>query len=67
MTPAVLNKAKETKNENDSYVMNVFRGQIESKHVFPYPNVLNEEQRDTLQMLVDPCNKFFEVLKKHFL
>ena len=24
----------------------------------PYPDVLNEEQRDTLQMLVDPTEKF---------
>ncbi|KAJ8926911.1 hypothetical protein NQ314_020763 [Rhamnusium bicolor] len=30
------------------------------RQVFPFPNVLNEEQRETLQMLVDPCSKFFE-------
>lgn len=48
--------------ENYSFVMNAFRGQIESKQVFPYPTVLNEEQRETLQMLVDPVSKFFEVI-----
>lgn len=42
--------------------MNIFRGQIESRQVFPYPNVLTPEQRETLQMLVDPVSKFFEVL-----
>lgn len=50
-----------TPEENFSFVMNVFRGQIESKQIFPYPTVLNEEQRETLQMLVDPVSKFFEV------
>ncbi|EFA11043.1 very long-chain specific acyl-CoA dehydrogenase, mitochondrial [Tribolium castaneum] len=46
--------------ENTSFVMNIFRGQIEGRQVFPYPNVLTEEQRDTLKMLVDPVSKFFE-------
>lgn len=41
--------------------MNIFRGQIEGKQTFPYPNVLTEEQRETLQMLVDPTSKFFAV------
>lgn len=45
--------------ENHSFVMNIFRGQIEGKQTFPYPNVLTEEQRETLQMLVDPTSKFF--------
>ncbi|KAL3272867.1 hypothetical protein HHI36_014328 [Cryptolaemus montrouzieri] len=51
--------AKEVK-EDLSFVMNIFRGQIETRQLFPYPNVLNTEQRDTLQMLVDPFSKFFE-------
>ncbi|XP_044760512.1 very long-chain specific acyl-CoA dehydrogenase, mitochondrial [Coccinella septempunctata] len=51
--------AKEVK-EDLSFVMNIFRGQIETKQLFPYPNVLNTEQRETLEMLVDPVNKFFE-------
>lgn len=40
--------------------MNIFRGQVESRQIFPYPNALNYEQRETLQMLVDPTQKFFE-------
>ncbi|KAJ8923733.1 hypothetical protein NQ315_010314 [Exocentrus adspersus] len=47
-------------SEDYSFVMNIFRGQIEARQVFPFPNVLTEEQRDTLQMLIDPVNKFFE-------
>lgn len=47
--------------EDLSFVMNIFEGQLQSRQLFPYPNVLNEEQRETLQMLVDPVGKFFEV------
>lgn len=52
-------RAKPSQQEDYSFVMNLFRGQVEGRQVFPYPNVLNEEQRDTLQMLIDPCEKFF--------
>lgn len=58
----VQNAEKESRaapTEDLSFVMNIFRGQIESRQVFPYPNVLTEEQRETLQMLVDPVSKFF--------
>lgn len=50
---------KAAPQEDLSFVMNIFRGNIEARQVFPFPNVLNEEQRDTLQMLVDPVSKFF--------
>lgn len=35
-----------------SFAQNLFRGIIEPEQVFPYPEVLNEDQRETLQMLV---------------
>jgi very long chain acyl-CoA dehydrogenase len=41
--------------------MNLFRGVVQGSQVYPYPDVLNEEQRDTLGMLVDPTEKFFQV------
>ncbi|KAK3923733.1 Very long-chain specific acyl-CoA dehydrogenase, mitochondrial [Frankliniella fusca] len=44
---------------SQSFVMNMFRGQVQASQVFPYPQVLNEEQVDTLQMLLDPTAKFF--------
>lgn len=50
-----------TPTEDYSFVMNIFRGQVQARQIFPYPNVLTEEQRETLQMLVDPVSKFFEV------
>ncbi len=45
---------------SESFVMNLFRGQFYPKELFPYPNVLNEEQRDNVKMLIDPIWKFFE-------
>lgn len=58
----VTNNEKPAKpaGENLSFTMNMFRGQVQSSQVFPYPNVLNEEARETIQMLVDPFQKFFE-------
>ncbi|XP_072033459.1 very long-chain specific acyl-CoA dehydrogenase, mitochondrial-like [Amphiura filiformis] len=43
-----------------SFAMGLFNGQINPQQVFPYPEVLSDEQRDTLQMLVDPTTKFFQ-------
>lgn len=61
-TKTVQNAEKPAAQTEDlSFVMNIFRGQLQTRQLFPYPNVLNEEQRETLQMLVDPVNKFFEV------
>ena len=42
-----------------SFVQNMFRGMVEPEQAFPYPNVLNEEQKETLEMLVPPTEKFF--------
>jgi very long chain acyl-CoA dehydrogenase len=53
-------KTPAAQTENHSFVMHLFRGQLESRQVFPYPDVLTDEQRDTLKMLVDPVSKFFE-------
>jgi len=35
-----------------SFAQNLFRGLVEPEQVFPYPQVLNEDQLDTLSMLV---------------
>lgn len=43
--------------------MNLFRGQLQTSQVFPYPEVLNDEQTETLTSLVDPVTKFFKVIE----
>jgi hypothetical protein len=53
-------KADRQLQTSTSFVMNLFRGQFCHSEIFPYPNVLNEEQRDNVKMLIDPIWKFFE-------
>ncbi|KAG8232810.1 hypothetical protein J437_LFUL007964, partial [Ladona fulva] len=55
-------KAKKGAKESKSFTMNIFRGTVEASQVFPYPDVLTAEQRDTLTLLVDPTVKFFQVM-----
>ncbi|KAL5285201.1 ACADVL.2 family protein [Megaselia abdita] len=44
---------------NYSFVSNIFRGQVESKEMFPYPDVLSAEQKEFTNSLVDPFENFF--------
>lgn len=48
---------------NESFVANFFSGKIESSQIFPYPNNMNSEQTEMLQMIVEPFKKFFSVCK----
>ncbi|XP_041358344.1 very long-chain specific acyl-CoA dehydrogenase, mitochondrial-like [Gigantopelta aegis] len=48
------------KKDSKSFCMNLFRGKIQSDQVFPFPEALTEEQKETLQLLVDPTERFFE-------
>ncbi len=43
-----------------SFVQNIFRGVVETEQIFPYPEVLNEDQLETLSMLVPATEKFLE-------
>jgi len=43
-----------------SFVQNIYRGVIEPEQMFPYPEVLDEEQMETLNMLVPATSRFFE-------
>uniref|UniRef100_A0A8C2GCX0 Very long-chain specific acyl-CoA dehydrogenase, mitochondrial n=1 Tax=Cyprinus carpio TaxID=7962 RepID=A0A8C2GCX0_CYPCA len=57
MTAEKVDKAA---NESKSFAVNMFKGQISTSQVFPFPSVLNEEQSQFLKELVGPCSKFFE-------
>ncbi|XP_022162459.1 very long-chain specific acyl-CoA dehydrogenase, mitochondrial [Myzus persicae] len=64
-TTAALSTEKSSDSKKDvkqskSFTMNLFRGQLQTSQVFPYPNVLNDEQTETLTSLVDPVTKFFK-------
>lgn len=66
--PAVASKipaAKERKmikevKPNMSFVMNIFRGAAVTDQAIPFPYNLTGEEKDTLEMLIDPTEKFFE-------
>ncbi|XP_005106264.1 very long-chain specific acyl-CoA dehydrogenase, mitochondrial [Aplysia californica] len=53
-------KKQTAKPDSKSFGLNLFRGQVSADQVFPYPEVLSEDQKQELQELVDPCAKFFE-------
>ncbi|XP_015275809.1 PREDICTED: very long-chain specific acyl-CoA dehydrogenase, mitochondrial [Gekko japonicus] len=38
----------------------MFKGQLNTEQVFPYPSALSEDQAQTLQELVGPVSRFFE-------
>ncbi|ESN94043.1 hypothetical protein HELRODRAFT_186034 [Helobdella robusta] len=46
--------------ESNSFAMNIFRGVIKHQDVFPYKDVLNEEQRENVLAMIDPVETFFK-------
>ncbi|XP_061565529.1 very long-chain specific acyl-CoA dehydrogenase, mitochondrial [Cololabis saira] len=46
--------------ESKSFAVNMFKGQIATPQVFPFPKALSEEQEQFLKELVGPVCKFFE-------
>ncbi|KAI8437882.1 hypothetical protein MSG28_010564 [Choristoneura fumiferana] len=46
--------------QSDSFTLNLFRGALETATVFPYPEPLQDDQRQALQELVPPVEKFFQ-------
>lgn len=50
---------------NRSFVSNMFRGEVITKEVFPYPFALNEEQREEIGAFVDPVTAFFTVCRSY--
>ncbi|GIY36352.1 very long-chain specific acyl-CoA dehydrogenase, mitochondrial [Caerostris darwini] len=46
--------------ETNSFVMSVFKGQLKTEQVFPYPDVLTPDEKSTLEMILGPPKKFFE-------
>lgn len=51
--------ASDKNRPNMSFMANIFRGQVESSQVFPYPDVLSAEQKEFTNSLIDPFERFF--------
>lgn len=65
-TPRLLagdsgDKKPAAERQNLSFVANMFRGELQPKEVFPYPNPLDAEQRENIAAFVDPVTSFFTV------
>ncbi|XP_057331096.1 very long-chain specific acyl-CoA dehydrogenase, mitochondrial [Microplitis mediator] len=59
-TAAKLEKPEtKEKKESQSFTMNMFRGQLQLDQVIPFPKPLNQDQSETLKMLIDPFSNFF--------
>ncbi|XP_054431741.1 very long-chain specific acyl-CoA dehydrogenase, mitochondrial [Pteronotus mesoamericanus] len=56
----VSTREKPAKAESKSFAVGIFKGQLATEQVFPYPSVLNEEQTQFLKELVGPVSRFFE-------
>lgn len=53
-------REKPAKAESKSFAVGIFKGQLTTDQVFPYPSVLSEEQTQFLKELVGPVGRFFE-------
>ena len=57
---AAAAEAPRAARQSASFTLNLFRGQFEPAQVFPFPEPLSEDQRQTLVELVPPVEKFFQ-------
>jgi len=57
-TPRKENKQVQS-NVTNSFVQNIFRGVVDTTQVLPYPNTLNEEERETLNILLPIAERVF--------
>lgn len=53
--PADSNKGK---HEDLSFARHLFFGEVEDDEVFPYPDGLSDEERETLALLLEPLDRF---------
>ncbi|RMX59352.1 hypothetical protein pdam_00014009 [Pocillopora damicornis] len=54
-----LRRFLHTSKPTSTFAKDLFLGRCNKEKVFPYPDPLNEEQRETLNMLVEPVEKYF--------
>ncbi|XP_028027557.1 very long-chain specific acyl-CoA dehydrogenase, mitochondrial isoform X2 [Bombyx mandarina] len=53
-------QARNGPRQSASFTLNLFRGRFEPTQVFPFPEPLSDDQRQMLQELVPPVEKFFQ-------
>ncbi|KAI5757186.1 ACADVL protein [Gulo gulo luscus] len=60
LPPEASTRENQAKAESKSFAVGMFKGQLTTDQVFPYPSVLNEDQTQFLKELVGPVSRFFE-------
>ena len=60
MQSSAESKPSKPAPESKSYAVNMFRGVVHPEQVFPFADVLTADQKEMLEMLVDPTEKFFK-------
>jgi len=58
---AATQQSRAVDAKNDSFAFGLMQGEVYTKHMFPFPGAerMTEEERDTLEMMVDPADSFF--------
>ncbi|KAM7359249.1 very long-chain specific acyl-CoA dehydrogenase, mitochondrial-like [Cochliomyia hominivorax] len=56
----VQHEVKQETKTNNSFMANIFRGNLVSSQVFPYPDVLSLEDKELTQSLKEPFERFYE-------
>ena len=46
--------------KNDSFAFGIMQGEVNAQHVFPYPNVLTEDEKENLEAMIDPFESVSE-------
>ncbi|XP_065355120.1 very long-chain specific acyl-CoA dehydrogenase, mitochondrial-like [Calliphora vicina] len=55
----VKHETKQEPKTNNSFMANIFRGNLVSTQVFPYPDVMSQDDKELISSLIDPMETFF--------
>ena len=58
LSNSTSNKNANKKYDGDSFVVGLYSNNIPLDHVYPYPEVLDEEQLENLSVMVDSLDEF---------
>ncbi|EDV20536.1 uncharacterized protein TRIADDRAFT_31757 [Trichoplax adhaerens] len=47
------------KDQSDTFTRGIFSGKLKLNQLFPYPDALNDESKETLKIMLDPFEKYF--------
>ena len=58
---AVTCKRYLSDTSSTSFARGIFMGELREEELFPYPDVLSEEQKETVSMMMEAGHAFFQV------